>query len=74
MCGILAMFSTQERISSLSLKQGIEALKHRGPDEQSFWVSANKRVALGHTRLSIIDLIVAILTKCFSITLMLEVN
>lgn len=56
MCGILAMFSTQDRISPLSLNRGIEALKHRGPDEQSFWVSANKRVALGHARLSIIDL------------------
>lgn len=56
MCGILTLFSTQERISKSSLKQGLESLKHRGPDEQSFWISPNERVALGHTRLSIIDL------------------
>ncbi len=55
MCGIFALFSTQERISKSSLKQAIESLKHRGPDEQRFWISQNKRVALGHTRLSIID-------------------
>ncbi len=55
MCGILALFSTQERISKSSLKQGIESLKHRGPDDRRFWISPNERVALGHTRLSIID-------------------
>ena len=56
MCGILALFSTRERISQSSIKQGIESLKHRGPDDQRFWISPNERVALGHTRLSIIDL------------------
>ncbi|MGK7936525.1 MAG: hypothetical protein AB4206_12120 [Xenococcaceae cyanobacterium] len=56
MCGILALFSREERISKLSLKQGLESLKHRGPDEQRFWISPSEQVALGHTRLSIIDL------------------
>ena len=56
MCGIFALFSTQGQISTSSLKQGIESLNHRGPDEQRFWISSNGRVALGHTRLSIIDL------------------
>ncbi len=56
MCGILAIFSQQEQISESFLKQGIESLNHRGPDGQQFWISSNRRVALGHTRLSIIDL------------------
>ena len=34
----------------------MESLRHRGPDARGAWVSSNRRVALGHTRLSIIDL------------------
>jgi asparagine synthase (glutamine-hydrolysing) len=32
------------------------ALAHRGPDGQDSWISPGRQVALGHTRLSIIDL------------------
>lgn len=32
----------------------VDALRHRGPDEQGFWKDNN--IALGQTRLSIIDL------------------
>lgn len=56
MCGIVALFSVHEQISESSLKRGIDCLKHRGPDGQGFWISPEKQVALGHTRLSIIDL------------------
>ena len=56
MCGIVALFSKQEQISLSSLKRGMECLNHRGPDGQNFWVSPERRVGLGHTRLSIIDL------------------
>jgi len=56
MCGIVALFSKQEPISESSLRLGIDCLKHRGPDGQKFWISPDRRVALGHTRLSIIDL------------------
>ena len=31
-------------------------LKHRGPDASGIWISKNKNIGLGHTRLSIIDL------------------
>jgi asparagine synthase (glutamine-hydrolysing) len=55
MCGILALFSSQQ-ISQTSFKQGLESLNHRGPDARRYWISPNERVALGHTRLSIIDL------------------
>jgi len=56
MCGIVALFSKNEPISESSLRQSIDCLKHRGPDGQKFWISPDRRVALGHTRLSIIDL------------------
>lgn len=56
MCGIIALFSVHEQISESSLKRGMDCLKHRGPDGQGFWLSPEKQVALGHTRLSIIDL------------------
>ncbi|MBD2498296.1 hypothetical protein [Nostoc sp. FACHB-280] len=57
MCGIVALFSAKTPISESSLQLGMDCLKHRGPDGQKFWISPNKRVALGHRRLSIIDLI-----------------
>lgn len=56
MCGIVAFFSKQKPISESSLRLSINCLKHRGPDGQKFWISPDRRVALGHTRLSIIDL------------------
>ncbi|AUS99144.1 asparagine synthase (glutamine-hydrolyzing) [Nostoc sp. CENA543] len=57
MCGIIALFSAETPISESSLKLGMDCLKHRGPDGQKFWISPDRRVALGHRRLSIIDLI-----------------
>ncbi len=56
MCGIVALFANDEQISESSLKLGMDSLKHRGPDGQKFWISPDQRVALGHTRLSIIDI------------------
>ncbi|WP_318781190.1 asparagine synthase (glutamine-hydrolyzing) [Amazonocrinis nigriterrae] len=53
----MALFSGQTPISESSLKLGMDCLKHRGPDGHKFWISPDRRVALGHRRLSIIDLI-----------------
>ena len=55
MCGIMAMYSAQGPISAAALEQAIQ-LTHRGPDGQRTWVSGDRRVGLGHARLSIIDL------------------
>lgn len=56
MCGIVGVFSRREPVRKDALERGTRALYHRGPDGQRHWVSADRRVGLGHARLSIIDL------------------
>lgn len=56
MCGIVAMYSRSGPASTLALQKATRRLYHRGPDGQRQWVSPDGRVALGHARLSIIDL------------------
>jgi asparagine synthase (glutamine-hydrolysing) len=56
MCGIVAFFSPREPIAAAALQRATSSLRHRGPDGQGHWVSPDKRIALGHARLSIIDL------------------
>jgi asparagine synthase (glutamine-hydrolysing) len=56
MCGILAFFSSKEPISSELLQNANRTLKHRGPDNQSFWLDPNGLAGLGHARLSLLDL------------------
>jgi asparagine synthase (glutamine-hydrolysing) len=56
MCGIVAFFSADKRISAERVKSATNCLRHRGPDSQGVWLSPNGRVGLGHARLSIIDL------------------
>src|SRR4051794_10674581 len=56
MCGIMAMYSTQGLVSAPALEQATHRLAHRGPDGQRTWCSDDRRVGLGHARLSIIDL------------------
>jgi asparagine synthase (glutamine-hydrolysing) len=57
MCGIVAIFSNENPIAAESLARATESLSHRGPDEQHTWIAPHGRAALGHTRLSIIDLV-----------------
>src|SRR5262245_5020375 len=56
MCGIVAAFSRHHPISEASVRRAVQSLFHRGPDGQRHWISPDRRVALGHARLSIIDL------------------
>ena len=56
MCGIVALFSRRDPISEVKLERATQSLYHRGPDGQRHWISGDRRVALGHARLSIIDL------------------
>ena len=45
------LFVKKKQIHNMNL-----TLKHRGPDASGIWISKNKNIGLGHTRLSIIDL------------------
>lgn len=53
MCGIAGFSGDFPR--SLPV-QMVEAISHRGPDDHGIWISDDGRTALGHARLSIIDL------------------
>src|SRR5262245_54675356 len=56
MCGIVALFSRRDPISTAVMQRATQSLYHRGPDGQWHWIAPDARVALGHARLSIIDL------------------
>lgn len=53
MCGIAGILGGADE--SL-IKKMVSAQRHRGPDDQGIWVDESVPVALGHCRLSIIDL------------------
>jgi len=56
MCGIAAIFSRRAPVAAGAIDRATRSLYHRGPDGQRCWTSMDGRVALGHARLSIIDL------------------
>ena len=57
MCGIVAILSQGRPVSVDALSRAVHTLHHRGPDGQRTWIAPHGQVALGHTRLSIIDLV-----------------
>ena len=57
MCGIVGIFAPGARHNiGDCIAAGMAALQHRGPDDSGLWVNEEHSMALGHTRLSIIDL------------------
>jgi len=58
MCGISGFIDIDNVIDTpdLVLKSMTDSLYHRGPDSAGYWVSPDKRIGLGHRRLSILDL------------------
>ena len=50
------MFSRRDPVTADTLQKATKSLYHRGPDGQRHWISPDRRVGLGHARLSIIDL------------------
>lgn len=55
MCGICGWWGETSGSSEV-LEQMLAALRHRGPDSGNSWINADHGVALGHRRLSILDL------------------
>ena len=58
MCGIngIAALSMQTNISERDVRSMLPPLQHRGPDGHGVYLNPGRRIGLGHTRLSIIDL------------------
>lgn len=60
MCGIAGIFDTRGSLDTVTLQGAVRkmttAIIHRGPDDGDVWVEANTGIALGHRRLSIVDL------------------
>jgi asparagine synthase (glutamine-hydrolysing) len=53
MCGIAGFVGAGE---SADLQRMTDAIRHRGPDAEGHWVEKDRRIFLGHRRLSIVDL------------------
>jgi asparagine synthase (glutamine-hydrolysing) len=60
MCGLAGFLDRSGRMSADALESVTvrmnNAIRHRGPDDSGAWVDAESGIALGHRRLSIIDL------------------
>ena len=63
MCGfggfLGGVVSKETHHGELILKNMTDAIANRGPDDSGLWLDANQRIALGHRRLSIVDLSIA---------------
>lgn len=57
MCGIAGIISSDfSQITRQRLKRMTDAIRHRGPEGECFWINAGNTAGLGHRRLAIIDL------------------
>ena len=59
MCGIAGYINTKEQINELLFAEMVSTLAHRGPDDFGNYFSNNKHIALGHRRLSFLDLTIS---------------
>ena len=59
MCGFTGFYLNHEK-SELDLENIVaemaDTLEHRGPDDKGVWSDSSNGIALGHRRLSIVDL------------------
>ena len=55
MCGIVGIINKRDQNLDVKLSNMVATLRHRGPDSEGIWISTDKKVGLGHSRLSIID-------------------
>lgn len=55
MCGILGVHYLED-LNKERFMNSLELLTHRGPDHQGYYLDEENKLAIGHTRLSIIDL------------------
>lgn len=56
MCGIAGQISFLQKVNHNHVQQMTDALRHRGPDGEGIYINEDKTTALGHRRLSFLDL------------------
>ncbi len=57
MCGIAGIISPNPSLINLQVLRSMsDALHHRGPDGEGFWINKNNNAGFAHRRLAIIDL------------------
>ncbi|MES2987624.1 MAG: asparagine synthase (glutamine-hydrolyzing) [Pseudomonadota bacterium] len=56
MCGLVGVAARDPVQARDWVRQGRDAIAHRGPDDEGLWWSDDKRVGLAHRRLAIVDL------------------
>lgn len=56
MCAITGYINLKEEISKTFIDKMTDTLIHRGPDGEGTFISEDKHIALGHRRLSLLDL------------------
>ncbi|MDZ4845290.1 MAG: asparagine synthase (glutamine-hydrolyzing) [Chitinophagales bacterium] len=56
MCGFTGYYSKTHPVDEQVFHAMTESLKHRGPDGVGYYFSSDRKTAIGHTRLAIIDL------------------
>jgi asparagine synthase (glutamine-hydrolysing) len=57
MCGLIGALSARPTLASERMAAALTTIAHRGPDNTACWLSSDRRMALGHVRLSIIGLV-----------------
>jgi asparagine synthase (glutamine-hydrolysing) len=55
MCGIAGALSRGGAADLEGVRRALAALRHRGPDGEGVYVSPDRRAALGHVRLAVVD-------------------
>ena len=59
MCGLTGfLYDSSIKFNNISyqLRLMVDSISHRGPDDDGFWIDEKSRVAIGHRRLSVLDL------------------
>ena len=56
MCGFAGAFGSSQEGQASVVQEMAAAIAHRGPNDAGVWVDTDARIALGHRRLSIVDL------------------
>jgi asparagine synthase (glutamine-hydrolysing) len=57
MCGLIGALLVQPTLTNERMEAALTTIVHRGPDNTAYWLSSDRRMALGHVRLSIIGLV-----------------